>query len=100
MNLNTSALSLAHLSHLIIDEADLVLSYGYDEDLQNLARVMSKGVQTILTSATLTTEVDTLKGLFCRDPAILNLEEAEAEGDGITQYVVKYVGFCNFYFLC
>lgn len=40
-------------------------------------------------SATLTTEVETLKGLFCRNPAILTLEETEEEGEGITQYVVK-----------
>jgi ATP-dependent RNA helicase DDX56/DBP9 len=76
---------------LVIDEADLVLSYGYDEDLQNVAKTMPKGVQTILMSATLTSEVETLKGLFCRNPAVLQLEETEAEGEGVSQYVVKYV---------
>jgi ATP-dependent RNA helicase DDX56/DBP9 len=69
----------------------LVLSYGYDDDLQNVAKIIPQGVQTILMSATLTTEVETLKGLFCRNPAILTLEETEEEGEGITQYVVKYV---------
>jgi ATP-dependent RNA helicase DDX56/DBP9 len=88
-NINTSALSLEKLEHLVIDEADLVLSYGYDEDLQNVAKIMPKGVQTILMSATLTSEVDTLKGLFCRDPVVLELEETENEGDGVSQYVVK-----------
>jgi ATP-dependent RNA helicase DDX56/DBP9 len=68
----------------------LVLSYGYDEDLQNVAKIMPKGVQTILMSATLTSEVDTLKRLFCRDPVILELDETEEEGDGVSQYVVKY----------
>lgn len=91
LNINTSALSLENLSHLVIDEADLVLSFGYDEDLQNVAKVIPKGVQTILMSATLTSEVDTLKGLFCRDPVILKLEEKETEGEGVSQYVVKYV---------
>lgn len=91
LNINTSALSLEHLAHLVIDEADLVLSYGYDEDLQNVAKVMPKGVQTVLMSATLTSEVETLKGLFCRNPAVLKLEEAEDEGEGVSQYVVKYV---------
>ncbi|RDW59820.1 ATP-dependent RNA helicase dbp9-like protein [Coleophoma cylindrospora] len=89
LNINTSALSLEHLAHLVIDEADLVLSYGYDEDLQNVAKVMPKGVQTVLMSATLTSEVETLKGLFCRNPAVLKLEEAEDEGEGVSQYVVK-----------
>lgn len=89
LNINTSALSLDNLTHLVIDEADLVLSYGYDEDLQNVAKTMRKGVQTILMSATLTSEVDTLKGLFCRDPAVLKLDEKNDEGEEISQYVVK-----------
>jgi ATP-dependent RNA helicase DDX56/DBP9 len=91
INLNSSALSLDNLAHLVIDEADLVLSYGYDDDLQNVAKIMPKGVQTILMSATLTSEVDTLKGLFCRNPAVLELEEAENDGEGVSQYVVKWV---------
>jgi len=74
---------------LVIDEADLVLSYGYDEDLQNVAKVMPKGVQTILMSATLSSEVETLKGLFCRSPVVLKLEESEREREGLSQYVVK-----------
>lgn len=90
LNLGTSSLSLDNLAHLIIDEADLVLSYGYDDDLQNVAKIMPKGVQTILMSATLTSEVETLKGLFCRNPTVLQLEEAETEGEGVSQYVVKY----------
>lgn len=91
VNLNNSALSLDNLGHLVIDEADLVLSYGYDNDLQNVAKIMPKGVQTILMSATLTTEVETLKGLFCRNPVVLELEEAEGDGEGVSQYVMKWV---------
>ena len=89
LNLNTSALSLAKLTHLVIDEADLVLSYGYDEDLLNIQKALPKGVQTIMTSATLTAEVETLKGRFCRDPVLLELDEAGENTNGLTQYVVK-----------
>ncbi|EPE31673.1 P-loop containing nucleoside triphosphate hydrolase [Glarea lozoyensis ATCC 20868] len=88
-NLESSALSLENLAHLVIDESDLVLSYGYDEDLQNVAKIMPKGVQTVLMSATLTSEVETLKGLFCRNPVVLKLEEAEEAGEGVSQYTVK-----------
>lgn len=88
---SSSFLSLEKLSHLVLDEADLVLSYGYEEDLEHISGTLPKGIQTILMSATLTTEVDTLKGMLCRNPTLLNLEEREAAGEGITQYVVKYV---------
>ncbi|WXC57235.1 ATP-dependent DNA/RNA helicase [Fusarium graminearum] len=88
-NVNSSALSIDKLTHLILDEADLVLSYGYSEDLENLSRSVPKGVQVMMMSATLSDEVDTLKGIFRRDPTLLDLKEKEAEGEGITQFVAK-----------
>lgn len=90
LNLNTSALSLENLAYLVIDEADLVLSYGYDEDLQSVSRAVPKGVQTLLMSATLTTEVEKIKGLFCRNPVVLKLEEHDDDGGGVSKYVVRY----------
>ena len=89
--LNTSALSLDNLTHLVIDEADLVLSYGYDEDLKSLVKSIPKGVQTSLMSATLSADVEEVKGLFCRDPSVLELDEAQSDGADLAQYVVKYV---------
>lgn len=89
-NLNSGSFPFDNLAHLVIDEADLVLSYGYNDDLQNVAKALPKGIQTILMSATLTGEVETLKGLFCRNAAILKLDEAESEGEGVSQFVVKY----------
>jgi ATP-dependent RNA helicase DDX56/DBP9 len=86
---STSSTTLESLLYLAIDEADLVLSYGYEEDLQNVSKSMPKGVQTILMSATLTDDVETLKGLFCINPAVLKLEEAESDGEGVSQYVAK-----------
>ncbi|PSR77956.1 P-loop containing nucleoside triphosphate hydrolase protein [Coniella lustricola] len=88
-NISNGALSVDDLTHLVLDEADLVLSYGYDEDLQNVARSIPKGLQTILMSATLTTDVSTVQGLFCRDPKALDLEEPDAEGEGVSQFYVK-----------
>ena len=89
-NVDSSALSLENLTFLILDEADLILSYGYSEDMDNLARSIPKGVQTIMMSATLSTELDALKKIFYREPTLLDLEEPEADGEGITHYVVKY----------
>ncbi|KAK7208871.1 hypothetical protein V2G26_016049 [Clonostachys chloroleuca] len=88
-NVNSSALSLENLICLVLDEADLMLSYGYDEDMKNLAKLVPKGVQTIMMSATLSAEVDALKEIFYRDPTLLDLEEPEADGEGISHFVVK-----------
>jgi ATP-dependent RNA helicase DDX56/DBP9 len=80
---------VSNLKMLIIDESDLVLSYGYEEDLTTLSASIPKGVQAVLTSATLSSDVDRLKDRFCKNPVILDLNEPEAEGEGITQYVVE-----------
>ncbi|PHH86027.1 hypothetical protein CDD83_10846 [Cordyceps sp. RAO-2017] len=88
---NNSALDASRLSHLVLDEADLLLSYGYEEDLENLSWSIPKGVQTIMMSATLTAEIDSLKKIFYRSnaPALLDLEEPDGEGEGVTQLVTK-----------
>ena len=87
--INNLNLSLDGLAHLVIDEADLVLSYGYDEDLQVISNAIPNGVRTTLMSATLSTDLDTLKGLFCRDPVVLDLQDTASEASGVTQYTVK-----------
>lgn len=85
-----SVLDLQKLLHLVIDEADLILSYGHDEDLKSLAKSIPTGVQTVLMSATLRADVDQLKGLFCKQPEILALDDAENEAESkLSQYVIK-----------
>ncbi|KAI9669580.1 MAG: ATP-dependent DNA/RNA helicase [Caeruleum heppii] len=89
LNMANSALSLHELQHLVIDEADLVLSFGHDEDLRTIAETVPKGLQTFLMSATLSEDLDTLKNLFCRDPIALKLEEDEEDESGVSQKMIK-----------
>lgn len=93
LSISTSAFPTDSLSFLVIDEADLVLSYGYEDDLQKVAQSIPSGVQTMLVSATLTTEVDTIKTLYCRDAVVLDIDDRNESKDDVTQYVVKYVHF-------
>lgn len=92
-SISTSAFPTDSLSFLVIDEADLVLSYGYEDDLQKVAQSIPSGVQTMLVSATLTTEVDTIKTLYCRDAVVLDIDDYNESKDDVTQYIVKYVHF-------
>jgi ATP-dependent RNA helicase DDX56/DBP9 len=88
-HLTSSNLSLQNIKSLVIDEADLVLSYGHESDLQQIFAVLPKTVQTYLMSATLTEEIQELKKTICRNPAILKLEEAERDTDTLSQYYVE-----------
>lgn len=87
--LSTGRLSLDTITHLIIDEADIVLSYGYEDDMNAIAAALPRGVQTFLISATLTPEVEELKGIFCQDASVVRIDEKEEKGEGVTQYVVQ-----------
>lgn len=42
-----------------------------------------------LMSATLSTELETLRGLFCRDPVVLQLDDLEKDSQLVKQYVIK-----------
>jgi len=101
------ALVASSVESLVIDEADLILSYGYDEDMK---AILSGGFlpsvfQAYLMSATMTKDVETLKGLVLRSPvspfdltqnhisdfrqAVLRLEEDEDAAANLSQYSVR-----------
>ncbi|KAI5362380.1 putative helicase, P-loop containing nucleoside triphosphate hydrolase [Septoria linicola] len=90
---NNETLKLDQLQHLIIDEADLVISYDGEEYLQSLAGLLPQGVQKLMMSATLTEEIDTLKSLFFAEgeqPEVLDLSSEEAkEKATLAQYTVR-----------
>jgi ATP-dependent RNA helicase DDX56/DBP9 len=89
LTINNGSFNVSQLGYLVIDEADLVLSYGYKDDLENVSKAIPKGVQSFLMSATLTQEVELLKDTFCRKPVILKLEEGVEGVDLLDQYVVR-----------
>ncbi|KAG5353568.1 hypothetical protein C0989_005541 [Termitomyces sp. Mn162] len=90
--LQSKALSASSLDSLVIDEADLILSYGHNEDIRQIfsGSFLPKVYQSFLMSATMTEDVELLKGLTLRNPAILRLEEDEDEAAHLSQYAVKY----------
>lgn len=49
--------------------------------------------QSFLMSATLTGEVEELKGVVLKNPVVLKLEEDESELANLSQFCVRYVRF-------
>lgn len=97
---NTEAISLDELKFLVIDEVDLVLTFGYEEDLTKIAQYLplKKNLQTFLMSATLNDDIQNLKQQFCRFPAILKFNDDEISKDQkkLAQYYVKTTEFDKF----
>ncbi|KAL4065991.1 ATP-dependent RNA helicase dbp9 [Scleroderma citrinum] len=89
--LQSKTIDLSFLESLVIDEADLILSYGHDADVRQIfgGAYLPKVYQSFLMSATITEDVETLKGLTLRSPAILKLEEDQDESSLLTQYSVR-----------
>jgi ATP-dependent RNA helicase DDX56/DBP9 len=99
-HIGNGALSLKHLERLVIDEADLVMGYGFAEDLDNISKNIPKGLQVFLMSATLNTEIETVKGLFCRDPVTIKLDDSEKDAQRVKQYVVRCAEEEKFLLIC
>ncbi|MEW5299598.1 MAG: hypothetical protein WDW36_002597 [Sanguina aurantia] len=68
----------ARLQMLVLDEADLLLSYGYEEDLQLIAPHVPRSCQCILMSATISDDVERLQKLVLHNPITLNLLHTNA----------------------
>jgi ATP-dependent RNA helicase DDX56/DBP9 len=66
-------LSIYSLDSLVIDEADLILSYGHNEDIRSIfgGNFLPKVFQSFLMSATMTEDVEILKGLALRSPVCI-----------------------------
>ncbi|GLC37850.1 hypothetical protein PLESTB_001483000 [Pleodorina starrii] len=82
----------SRLAVLVLDEADLLLSYGYEEDLQLLAPQVPRSCQCILMSATVSADVERLQKLVLHNPINLNLTAAGAGKAGKADAAAGGVG--------
>ncbi|KAI3831596.1 hypothetical protein MKX03_017444 [Papaver bracteatum] len=76
------------LQLLVLDEADLLLSYGYEDDLKALTPHIPRRCQCLLMSATSSADVEKLKKLVLHSPVILTLSEV---GDVKDEMIPKNV---------
>lgn len=82
-NINNSTLAVNDLGTLVVDEGDLINGYGFAEDMENIAREIPVGVQKIVLSATLSTDVEALGSLLCTDPVVLKLADLDKDSQKV-----------------
>lgn len=63
------------LEMLVLDEADLLLSYGYEDDIKAFTAHVPRRCQCLLMSAVSSDDVEKLKKLILHNPFILTLPE-------------------------
>lgn len=92
-HLKAGILDLSGLQILVIDEADLVFSFGHERDLKEILSGWLRDqtyFQAILTSATLSEDVGKLKRLVLSNPVTLKLEEPSLPcSNQLVQYQIK-----------
>ncbi|KAJ0403827.1 hypothetical protein P43SY_003924 [Pythium insidiosum] len=76
---------------VVIDEADLVLSFGYGEDIRAIYNHLPKACQTFCMSATLSPELEKLKRSVLHNAAVVKLEEGASDGR-LQQYYLSVPG--------
>ncbi|MCE9613435.1 MAG: DEAD/DEAH box helicase [Lentisphaerae bacterium] len=81
---------LAHVQHVVLDEADEMLKMGFQEDLEAILKTVPKGVRTLLFSATMPRQVATLAGRYMNTPEEITVGERNAGSDMVSHeyYIV------------
>jgi translation initiation factor 4A len=73
---------------LVLDEADEMLSAGFNEQIYNIFQQLNTNVQVCLFSATMPTELHTLSNKFMRNPVRILVKSEMLTLRGIAQYHV------------
>ncbi|KAH3855741.1 probable ATP-dependent RNA helicase DDX56 [Dreissena polymorpha] len=78
------------LEMIVIDEADLMFSFGYEDNVKAILGQMPKIYQAFLMSATLGDDVRALKKMVLHNAVILKLTESQLpQTSQLTQYHIK-----------
>ncbi|CAI5441478.1 unnamed protein product [Caenorhabditis angaria] len=78
----------SQIKYVVMDEADLLMSFGYEQEMIQIRAKLPTFYQCIMTSATLKDDMTTLKKLYMTGPVVtIKLTEGDLpNADQLTQY--------------
>lgn len=78
-----------HIKLIVLDEADEMLSSGFNEQVYNIFQYLDSNVQVCLFSATIPNDLMALTNKFMRDPVEILIKTDMLTLEGIKQYKVN-----------
>lgn len=88
-HLRRETISLDHVRHLVLDEADQMLEAGFLPDVQDILSQTTEERQTMLFSATITQQVQTLGKKILKDPKRIVVKEEKVTVSNIKQLLYE-----------
>lgn len=86
--INRGALDVRSLKMFVLDEADEMLSRGFEQQIRDLFALLPSNTQVVLLSATMPAEVLEVTKKFMRDPIRILVKKEELTLEGIKQFYV------------
>ncbi|HSI90225.1 MAG TPA: DEAD/DEAH box helicase [Adhaeribacter sp.] len=82
----SNALQLSEVEVLVLDEADKMLSLGFEEEMERIFALLPARRQNLLFSATLAPDIQNIKAKLLREPVVISVEEEpQEEGEQLEQ---------------
>ncbi|MBC8042528.1 MAG: DEAD/DEAH box helicase [Rhizobacter sp.] len=86
-HINRGSIDLSHVEILVLDEADRMLDMGFIHDVKKIIAMMPAERQTLLFSATMPRELQTLASTVMKHPQMIEVGEQKNPATSITQHI-------------
>ncbi|MGH4121268.1 DEAD/DEAH box helicase [Clostridium sp.] len=84
-HMEKGTIDTSNIKYLVIDEADEMLNMGFVEQIETIINGLPKERVTVLLSATMPRDIETLRNQYMKKPIHIEIEEANKAEDNILQ---------------
>jgi ATP-dependent RNA helicase RhlE len=86
-HVSQNTIDLSQLEILVLDEADRMLDMGFIRDIRRILALLPKQKQTLLFSATFSSEIKRLANELLKNPALIEVARHNTAAERVTQVV-------------
>jgi len=88
--LNRKVVSYSNIHLIVLDEADEILSQGFQSQLYNIFQYLTDQVQVVMFSATIKEELHEISNKIMRDPIKILVKSEMLTLEGISQFYISF----------